>query len=103
MSINTGLQSVLGWDWHQKQQRSLDQNQVTLRKKQIEEFYKTDSSQYLEDFLETYDVGLIIFGSIEGNFFPEFPTRLEEKLGDKVSKLYDKDNYKIYEYNAESK
>ena len=103
VSINTGLQSVLGWDWHQKQQRSLDQNQVTLRKKQIEEFYKTDSSQYLEDFLETYDVGLIIFGSIESNFFPEFPTRLEEKLGDKVSKLYDKDNYKIYEYNAESK
>ena len=102
MSINTGLQSVLG-GLAPKATRSLDQNQVTLRKKQIEEFYKTDSYQYLEDFLETYDVGLIIFGSIESNFFPEFPSRLEEKLGDKVTKLYDKDNYKIYEYNAESK
>tara|TARA_Y100001960_G_scaffold117965_1_gene126254 strand:+ start:106 stop:4317 length:4212 start_codon:yes stop_codon:yes gene_type:complete len=103
VSINTGLPSVLGWDWHQKQQRSLDQNQVTLRKKQIEEFYKTDSNQYIEDFLESYDVGLIIYGSLESNFFPEFPKRLEEKLGDKITKLYDKNNYKIYEYNAEAK
>ena len=38
VSINTGLPAVLGWDWHQKQQRSLNANAVNLRKKQIEEF-----------------------------------------------------------------
>ena len=100
ISIYSGLPSVLGWDWHQKQQRSLESNSVILRKKQIEEFYSTNSIEYINDFLEFYDVGLIIYGNVESQSFPDFPNRLESMNIQGINKIYDQNNYKIYEYNA---
>lgn len=100
ISINTGLPSVLGWDWHQRQQRSMNSQSVTLRKKQIEEFYTTDSVEYILDFLDFYKVGLIIYGNIESQAFPKFSERLESMDIEGLNKIYDKDNYKIYEYKA---
>jgi uncharacterized membrane protein len=100
ISIYSGLPSVLGWDWHQKQQRSLESNSVTIRKKQIQEFYSTSSIEYINDFLDFYDVGLIIYGNVEIQNFPEFSNRLESMNIDGISKIYDQDNYKIYEYIA---
>ncbi|MEC7837952.1 MAG: DUF2298 domain-containing protein [Chloroflexota bacterium] len=100
ISINSGLPSVLGWDWHQKQQRSLDSNSVILRKKQIKEFYSTGSSEYIEDFLDFYNVGIIIFGNVEFQDFPDFDKRFESMDLKGINKIYDKNNYKIYEYNA---
>jgi len=100
ISIYSGLPSVLGWDWHQKQQRSLESNAVTLRKKQIHEFYTTDSSEFIKDFLDFYDVGLIIYGNIEAHNFPEFSNRLESMDITGINKIYHQDNYKIYEYDV---
>ena len=100
ISINTGLPSVLGWDWHQRQQRSMNSQSVTLRKKQIEEFYTTDSVEYILDFLDFYKVGLIIYCNIESQAFPKFSERLESMDIEGLNKIYDKDNYKIYEYKA---
>ena len=98
LSINTGLPAVLGWDWHQKQQRSLNANAVNLRKKQIEEFYTTNSEQFIEDFLNFYSVKLIIFGPIEKNHYPDFDTRLKIAMSDRVSEIYSNNRYTIYEY-----
>ena len=98
VSINTGLPAVLGWDWHQKQQRSLNANAVNLRKKQIEEFYTTNSEQFIEDFLNFYSVKLIIFGPIEKNHYPDFDTRLKIAMSDRVSEIYSNNGYTIYEY-----
>lgn len=100
ISIYSGLPSVLGWDWHQKQQRSLESNSVTIRKKQIQEFYSTSSIEYINDFLDFYDVRLIIYGNVEIQNFPEFSNRFESLNIDGISKIYDQDNYKIYEYIA---
>ena len=100
ISINTGLPTVLGWDWHQKQQRSLDSYSVTLRKKHIEEFYSTNSSQYVLDFLNYYNVNMIIYGNIESHSFPDFIKRFESMDIKGIKKIYDKNNFTIYEYNA---
>ena len=100
ISIYTGLPTVLGWDWHQKQQRSLDSNSVILRKKQIQEFYSTESFEYIQDFLDFYNVGMIIFGNVESQEFPDFDKRFESMDLKGINKIYDKNNYKIYEYNV---
>ena len=98
VSINTGLSAVLGWDWHQKQQRSLNSNEVNLRKKQIEEFYTTDSKQFIEDFLKFYSVELIIFGPIEKIHYPDFDKRFNLAMSDRISEIYSNNGYTIYEY-----
>ena len=99
ISINTGLPSVLGWDWHQKQQRSLSPDMVNLRKKQIDEFYSTNSLQYLEDFLDYYSVELIIFGPIERIHYPDFNIRFNQNMKNKINEIYNNSDFIIYEYN----
>ena len=98
ISINTGLPSVLGWDWHEKQQRSLNSNAVTLRKKQIEEFYTTSSEEFIKDFLDYYSVELIIFGPVERLNYPDFDKRLKLKMESEVKEIYNKNGYIIFKY-----
>ena len=98
ISINTGLPSVLGWDWHEKQQRSLNSNAVTLRKKQIEEFYTTSSEEFIKDFLDYYSVELIIYGPVERLNYPDFDKRLKLKMESEVKEIYNKNGYIIFKY-----
>lgn len=98
ISINTGFPSVLGWDWHEKQQRSLDSNSISLRNKQIQEFYTTPSEEFIKDFLDYYRVELIIFGPVEKLNYPEFDKRLKLILKSNVKEIFNNNDYIIFEY-----
>jgi len=98
ISINTGLPSVLGWDWHEKQQRSLDSNSISLRSKQIDEFYTTYSEEFIKDFLDYYSVELIIFGPVEKLNYPDFEKRLKLILESNVIEIYNNNDYMIFKY-----
>jgi YYY domain-containing protein len=70
-TIYTGLPGVVGWNWHQRQQRAiLRNNGVQERVDAVGTFYLTEDPAYIVDFIEAYDVSYIILGQLERAFFP---------------------------------
>jgi uncharacterized membrane protein len=64
-TIYTGLPGVVGWNWHQRQQRVLASNTVFQRVDEITAFYKTPDPAQAVDFLKKYNVHYIIMGQLE--------------------------------------
>jgi YYY domain-containing protein len=70
-TIYTGLPGVVGWNWHQRQQRALTPpNLVTDRVADIGEFYTTTSIALAKEFIAEYDVRYIVVGQLEGIYYP---------------------------------
>ena len=69
-SIYTGLPGVVGWEWHQQQQRALyPPHWVTERIFEIEQFYRTTDLAAAADFLEKYGVRYIVLGQYERGLY----------------------------------
>ena len=70
ISNYTGLPSVVGWEWHQQQQRStLPGSWITDRILEIEEFYVTPDAQRAQEIIQKYDVSYIIVGQQERGLY----------------------------------
>jgi uncharacterized membrane protein len=71
MTIYTGLPGVVGWEWHQQQQRAvLANNWVSERIAEVDEFYLTTDWELARAFLEKYDVRYVILGQQERGHYP---------------------------------
>jgi uncharacterized membrane protein len=65
-TIYTGLPGVVGWNWHQRQQRTLVSDAwVWDRVNGIHEFYQTSDLGLATAFLDRYDVAYILLGQLE--------------------------------------
>jgi YYY domain-containing protein len=64
-SIYTGLPDVVGWEWHQEQQRLMFTNTVRARGVEEDAFYVTTDLQAALNFLHKYNVRYIIVGQLE--------------------------------------
>jgi YYY domain-containing protein len=70
-TINTGLPGVVGWDWHQKQQRAVNPSDwVTKRINDIDQFYTTVDTDTTKQFLNLYGVKYIVVGQLEQVTYP---------------------------------
>ncbi len=70
-SIYTGLPGVVGWEWHQQQQRTLfPSTWVSNRIDEIEQFYRTTDLSAAANFLKKYNVRYIILGQQERGKYP---------------------------------
>jgi uncharacterized membrane protein len=70
-SIYTGLPTVLGWDWHETQQRGALSFLVGERATDVEAFYSDSNVQQALDFLHRYDVRYVIVGQVEELYYPK--------------------------------
>ncbi len=70
VSIYTGLPDVLGWDWHQTQQRQRFGTDVQQREQDINEFYSTADAGRAVQLLRKYDVQYVVVGDVERNYYP---------------------------------
>ncbi|MBT3322503.1 MAG: hypothetical protein HN392_09495 [Anaerolineae bacterium] len=69
-TIYTGLPSVLGWNWHQRQQRALNPpHLVTDRVAEIRAFYETTNIDEALAFIEKYHIEYIVLGQVEQNYY----------------------------------
>jgi YYY domain-containing protein len=69
-TIYTGLPGVLGWNWHQRQQRLVTGDvPVTTRALGITDFYLTRSLDEAEQFLAEYNVSYVIVGTLERMYY----------------------------------
>ena len=70
VSIYTGLPAVIGWDWHQRQQRVNYSWAVTERRQDVTSFYTTTVQTQAVDFLDKYNVRYVYVGELERITYP---------------------------------
>jgi YYY domain-containing protein len=70
-TIYTGLPNVVGWEWHEQQQRAVNPGTwVSERVNEVGEFYSTTDLQLAADFLKKYNVRYIVLGQLEQATYP---------------------------------
>jgi uncharacterized membrane protein len=99
MTIYTGLPSVLGWDWHQTQQRGfVETSRIHARLAEIIAFYTTTDKGYAVSFLEKYNVSYIILGQLERTYYPgDGLVKFEQFEGELWQEVYRDGDTVIYE------
>jgi YYY domain-containing protein len=100
-TINTGLPGVLGWNWHQRQQRAVTPEEwVTGRVAEIGSFYSTTSIPDSISFLQKYRVKYIVVGQLELAIYPlEGLAKFYQLDGVPWKIVYQKANTTILEVN----
>jgi uncharacterized membrane protein len=106
ISINTGLPSVIGWDYHQRQQRSINPLplMVNQRAANVNAFYTTEDITAAAEILRVYDVKYVILTAYEqaryGNSggLDKFDEMVERGM---LSVAYHEDLSTIYEVNPD--
>ncbi len=69
-SINTGLPTVLGWNWHQRQQRAAgDQQDIWDRVDDIATIYNDPLPALVMPLLDQYNVRYIVVGPMERAYY----------------------------------
>jgi YYY domain-containing protein len=70
VSIYTGLPTVVGWGWHQVQQRAgVGGDLVNWRRADVNAFYDTRDIARAEEILARYDVGYVYVGAYERAYY----------------------------------
>ena len=65
VSIYTGLPTVVGWKWHQEQQRGRYGFAVGQRHREVAEMYTTTDTRRALDLMQRYDVSYVYVGPVE--------------------------------------
>ena len=105
VAIYTGLPTVIGWDWHEKQQRSIiDPAIIDHRVAMVRDMYDTlDVNTALQEMSE-YHVQYVYIGDMERVYYDaqglaKFDAMV--KMG-KLQVVYQNEHVKIYEVNGQS-
>lgn len=82
-AIYTGLPDVLGWNWHQRQQRALTpETWIFARADAINNFYNTTDLPAARAFLREYNARYIVVGQMERNYYqPDGLAKFENQNG----------------------
>jgi uncharacterized membrane protein len=80
VSMYTGLPTIVGWDWHQRQQRALmPSHLVTDRIADVNALYNTTDINDALEILDRYDVSFIYAGPLETAYYhPQGILKFEE-------------------------
>ena len=96
-SIYTGLPTVLGWDWHQTQQRGELSSQVRERAQQVDAFYAEPDVDQALRFIRQYSVEYVIVGKVEKLYYPaEGLRKFETGLNGALQEVYSNSDLTIY-------
>ena len=97
-TIYTGLPGVVGWNFHQRQQRAYTSTQVEGRVAAVGNFYNSINVEFTRNFLKTYQVKYIIVGQLErAAYTPEGLVKFEQFDGQFWKSVYSDGRTVIYE------
>jgi len=72
ISVYTGLPGVIGWNWHQRQQRAINPSDwVFERVNDVETFYSTEDISQTKKLISKYNIEYIIIGQLENIIYPQ--------------------------------
>ena len=103
VSINTGLPTIIGWDWHTKQQYSLiDGVIIDQRKQAVADLYNGADPSAAMQLLQRYNVSYVYVGPLERALYDKagLSKFVEMSSSGLLSKEYDADGVQIYQVNA---
>ena len=97
-SIYTGLPAVLGWDWHQKQQRAGYVERVDQRQRDVNRFYESTDPEVARTFMDRYDVAFIVVGGLERAYYPAAGlAKFDRLVGSGLEVVYRQGGVTIYQ------
>ena len=96
VSMYTGLPSVIGWQWHQEQQRAGYAYEVSRRTEAVRTIYSTQDSAQTLALMRTYKVEYVYLGHLERIYFPEGMDKFEDGLDGALDKVFDNGETAIY-------
>ena len=84
IAMYTGLPAVVGWDWHQRQQRAVAPDTlVTSRIADVNTFYNTLDVAEARNILSKYGVEYIVVGSLENTYYwPEGQLKFDQMVAE---------------------
>jgi uncharacterized membrane protein len=96
-SVYTGLPTVLGWDWHQKQQRWAYQDRVEERQRDVRTAYQTTDLATARSIFRKYHIGYVVVGGLERAYYPAAGLeKFERMLEDGLEVVYRAEGVTIY-------
>jgi YYY domain-containing protein len=99
-SIYTGLPAVLGWDWHQTQQRGKLAFMVEQRAQAVDAFYANPDVENARRFLRQYGVAYVIVGQVERIYYPpDGIAKFDGRLGGALDLVFENNQLRIYQVN----
>ncbi len=103
ISIYTGLPTVIGWDWHQMQQRAVVPGEAILwRLDDVRRMYDTIDGDELIRLLRLYDVSYVYVGELEQAYYsPEGLAKFERLAGSLFDVVYRRGPVTIYQVRRE--
>jgi YYY domain-containing protein len=97
-TVYTGLPGVIGWNFHQRQQRGVLSPWVTERVDAIKAFYETADGDEARSFLLRYDVRYIVVGQLErARYAPAGIRKFDELEGRAWQSVYRDADTVIYQ------
>ncbi len=106
VSINTGLPTIIGWDWHTKQQYSLLPGEIVdNRIRDVSEIYQTTDPEEALQLLRHYNVSLVYVGPLERILYGESGLEKFETMAaaDALTQVYDANGVQIYVVGIKSR
>jgi uncharacterized membrane protein len=93
----TGLPAVLGWRWHQAQQRGSYAPLVDQRLRDVQTMYNDPSPSRVTPLLSKYRVRYIYVGDLERAYYNARGLAKFDEMQDELRPVYQKDGVTIYE------
>jgi uncharacterized membrane protein len=103
VSIYTGLPTIIGWDWHQTQQRFGFRHMIEERLRDVRTLFTDANPQRALEILRRYNVRYVYVGELERVYYPEAGLRkFDEMVGRDLELVYDQDRVRIYRVPGEA-
>ncbi len=104
VAMYTGLPAIVGWDWHQRQQRaSVPDLLVWNRVADVERLFGSAQPGEALQLFREYDVGYVYVGALERAYYPPAGIEKFEQLAASgyLSAVYRNEDVIIYKVNQE--
>ncbi len=105
VAMYTGLPAIVGWDWHQRQQRAVVPGSlVSNRISDVNTLYSTNDITQAQNILDKYNVQYIYVGELENTYYPPQGLDKFKQMVDfgTLSVAYQDDFVTIYQVNRQA-
>jgi YYY domain-containing protein len=100
VAMYTGLPAIVGWDWHQRQQRAVLSGEfVSDRIQDVNTLYNTADISQAQQILDKYNVAYVYVGDLERAYYqPEGLAKFEQMVSEGLlSIVYQSSGVTIYQ------